>query len=642
MRAPQTYLGYSLYCILFPLFAYSQEILWEKSYGGRHAEYLFDVQPTVDYGFILAGSSLSKKTGNKSDVGSGDLDYWVWKMDEHGEPDWQKSLGGSGTDMLRSIKITHDGGFILAGTSDSPKSFHKKEDCRGGNDYWVIKLDAKGEELWQKTFGGKGQDDLLSVALTNDGGYILAGSSDSDVSTEINAKQDKKENSRGNMDYWIIKLDSDGNEEWQKTYGGQYVDLLRSIEVTKDGGFILGGYSNSGQSGEKEQMNFGVGGDYWILKLNDKGAIEWQQTIGGDQDDQLQVIHQTYDGGYIAAGNSSSGTSNSKSKTNGKGTDFWIVKLDNEGVIDWQETYDFGHMDVLTSLVENEDHSLLLGGYSLATGENNEEGAGDFIALKISEKGEWLWDRTVGSDGEDVLRKVVETRDGGYLMAGTSNPESIKPEKTRKKRMTDLNPIDKNKRSAMSEKAQQKLDGKVDQIGRKLNDNVTKEIQSATEEVNNTMAKNNKSNFKMDVNAPTGNLLNPATTGGGENMLEAAGKAMEDKGPKPGMKASREKKINYGNKDFWVVKLKDKNKTEKVKSKIEAIPNPVISYTNVIVGFDFDRGTARLYDISGRELQKFGIENRTVPINLSSYPEGIYIVNIETNKGDVSIKLIKG
>jgi hypothetical protein len=120
------------------LITYSQDILWEKSYGGTHADYLFDAQPTADYGFILAGSSLSNKTGNKTDDNQGDLDYWIWKMDEKGDLDWQKSFGGSGFDLLQSIKNTRDGGFILAGTSSSRTGFQKKEDCKGITDYWVI------------------------------------------------------------------------------------------------------------------------------------------------------------------------------------------------------------------------------------------------------------------------------------------------------------------------------------------------------------------------------------------------------------------------------------------------------------------------------------------------------------------------
>lgn len=113
---------YFLFFIFLPLLIYSQDILWEKSYGGIHADYLFDAQPTADYGFILAGSSVSDKTGNKTEDNHGDLDYWIWKMSEKGELEWQKSIGGNGFDLLQSIKNTNDGGFILAGTSSSGNS----------------------------------------------------------------------------------------------------------------------------------------------------------------------------------------------------------------------------------------------------------------------------------------------------------------------------------------------------------------------------------------------------------------------------------------------------------------------------------------------------------------------------------------
>jgi hypothetical protein len=231
-----------LFLLFCPLFIHAQDILWEKTYGGIHADYLFDAQPTTDYGFILAGSSLSDKTGNKTDNNRGDLDYWIWKMDEQGELDWQKSIGGSGFDLLQSIKNTRDGGFILAGTSNSPDDFQKKDPCKGGTDYWVIKLNAKGEEQWQRTIGGSGQDELLCAFQTRDGGYMLGGSSssspkaiDHDVAPDPSGlyKPDlyaKSEKSRGNMDYWIVKLDKAGAIEWQKTYGGQYADILRSME----------------------------------------------------------------------------------------------------------------------------------------------------------------------------------------------------------------------------------------------------------------------------------------------------------------------------------------------------------------------------------------------------------------------------
>ena len=544
-----------LLLILLPFLSYSQDILWEKSYGGIHADYLFDAQPTADYGFILAGSSVSDKTGNKSDDNHGDLDYWIWKMNEKGELDWQKSIGGNGFDLLQSIKGTRDGGFILAGTSSSNRSFQKGEDCKGISDFWVIKLDASGEEQWQRTIGGNGQDELVCAFQTKDGGYILGGSSSSNPPTISNVKIDgkssattkadlfnKSEKSRGNMDYWVIKLNKEGSIEWQKTYGGQYADLLRSMEQTTDNGYILAGYSNSPVSGDKLDDNKGAG-DYWIIKIDDLGAIQWQNTYGADGDDQPYAIHQTLDGGYIIGGNSNS---TSALTTQGgivsNGTDFWVLKLDMEGGVEWSKTYDFGKVDILTSLVENKDHTFLIGGYAKtevhksavtsiakAVGVDVEkDGVNDYIALKIDEKGEELWNKTVGSSGEDILRKLIETRDGGYLMAGTSNSNS-----------------------------------------------------------------------------------------------------------------SKDKNSNIGSNDFWVVKLKDKTKVEKVKASIEAIPNPAQSYTNVIIGHDFKEGTAMLVDISGRILQQFSISSRTVPVDLSGYSEGIYIINIKTDVKTESVKVIK-
>ena len=546
-----------LYLLLFvfPLFTYSQEILWEKSYGGTHADYLFDAQPTADYGFILAGSSLSNKTGNKTDDNQGDLDYWVWKMDEKGDLDWQKSFGGSGFDLLQSIKNTRDGGFILAGTSSSSTGFQKKEDCKGITDFWVVKLDASGGEQWQRTIGGSGQDELLCAFQTKDGGYILGGSSSSNPLTILNTDSagkstattkadlyNKSEKSRGNMDYWVVKLNKEGIIEWQKTYGGQYADLLRSMEQTTDNGYILAGYSNSPISGEKTDDTKGMG-DYWIIKINDTGEIQWQNTYGADGDDQLYVIHQTFDGGYIAGGNSDSKNAlSTQGGIVGNGTDFWLLKLDQEGSVDWSKTFDFGKVDVLTSLVENADHTCLIGGFAKTESNRSavtklinsvgvsadKEGINDYIALKIDEKGEQLWNKTVGSSGEDILRKLIETRDGGYLMAGTSNSGS-----------------------------------------------------------------------------------------------------------------SKDKNSNIGSNDFWVVKLKDKIKIEKVKSSIEAIPNPVSTFTNVIIGYDFKEGTATLVDMTGRVLQEFAVSSRTVPVDLSRYAEGIYIINIKTDVKTESVKVIK-
>jgi type IX secretion system substrate protein len=636
-----------LLLLLLPFCAMAQDIEWEQSYGGRQADYLFDVQPTADYGFILAGSSLSVRSGNKTDGSGGDLDYWIWKMDEHGKAEWQKSFGGSGSDFLQSLKCTPDGGFILAGTSNSHKGLDKTADGYGGNDYWVIKLNAKGEAEWQQSYGGPGQDDMVSVVATRDGGYLIGGTSGSSpyIQNPGEPLPDgcKKEASRGNMDYWIIKVDSKGIEQWQHTYGGQYADMLKSMEQTTDGGYIIGGYSNSpiaiGRQSEKTDDNFGKGNDFWILKLNKDGNIEWQRTLGGDRDDQLFAIHQTYDKGYIIGGNSNSGATGNKSKTNSEGTDFWIIKLDEHGNTGWQQTYDFGKADILTSIVENEDHSFLVGGFAQSEKTKDSEGINDYIALKISEKGETLWDKSVGSEGEDILRKAIMTRDGGYLLAGTSNPEArnTTPKSKKQKQVG----VDTSGQLAGAQKAQQAMDSTVSNVTDKANGYYKDTVSNATDGVKNAAGGTEDSSLKLGV-GPVGDVLNSTNGKNGKDGKAGNASAAQQQGPKPGLKASREKTMNYGGKDFWVVKLRDKDKNQDEKAKIEAFPNPATTFTNVVIGFDFDKGSAALYDLSGRQLQSFPIDSRTVPVDLSQYPEGIYIVKVLTNKGDASLKIIKG
>jgi len=648
--------------------AYSQDILWEKSYGGTHAEYLFDAQPTADYGFILAGSSLSDKSGNKSDNNNGDLDYWVWKMDEKGELDWQKSFGGSGFDLLQSIKNTRDGGFILAGTSSSNVSFQKKDSCKGVTDFWVIKLDAKGEELWQKTIGGIGQDELVCAFQTRDGGYILGGSSSSNPSpltpeggieqrsakeNMLNPKQDlyaKTEKSRGNMDYWIVKLDKNGLVQWQKTYGGEYADLLRSMEQTKDGGYILGGYSNSPQSGEKTDANKGIG-DYWIIKIDNIGSIEWQQTYGGNGDNQLYVIHQTNDGGYIAGGNSNSTTTlTAKGGNVRSGTDFWVLKMDEKGAVVWSETYDFGKVDILTSLVENKDHTYLIGGYAspepFEQGERKtrKEAAGinDYLALKINEKGEVLWDKTVGSDGEDILRKLIETRDGGYLMAGTSNAQSVTPSNSTANASNTLADVIDN--GKQNQQLQNGIDGAnkvLTDATKELNDGIKNKLTNTVNKINDVIGTGTDSRLKLGLNTPIGSLSLPSI-GSGNHSNSSPGGLLPNSTNNKKLPASKDKFTSFGSHDFWVVKLKDKTKPQVIKATIEAIPNPAITFTNVIIGYEFENGTATVVDIMGRILQQFTITSRTVPVDFSNYPNGVYIVNIKTNVQTDGVKVIKG
>src|SRR6056297_1120187 len=197
--------------------------------------------------------------------------------------EWDNTIGGADNEVLTSIQQTADGGYILGGYSLSNISADKSENSLGNADYWVVKLDALGNIEWDNTIGGASDEVLNSIQQTADGGYILGGYSNSNISA------DKSENSLGNSDYWVVKLDALGNIEWDNTIGGAFLDFFRQIQQTADGGYILGGESNSDSSADKSENRLGSY-DYWVIKLDALGTIEWDNTIGGLQEDRIQSL----------------------------------------------------------------------------------------------------------------------------------------------------------------------------------------------------------------------------------------------------------------------------------------------------------------------------------------------------------------
>ncbi|MBK7681943.1 MAG: hypothetical protein IPJ26_05500 [Bacteroidetes bacterium] len=210
---------------------------------------------------------------------------------------------------------------------------------------------------WQNTIGGSLLDDLRSIQQTVDGGYILGGFSSSGIFA------DKTENSFGLIDYWIVKNRLKWFNQMAKYHRGGSNDYLNSIELTSDGGYILGGYSLSNISGSKTENNLGSW-DYWIVKTDSLGNIQWQNTIGGSNWDYLTSIKQTTDGGYILGGHSFSNTSGDKTENTNGDNDFWIVKVDSIGIIQWQNTIGGSKDDQLASIVQTSDGGYIIGGFS--------------------------------------------------------------------------------------------------------------------------------------------------------------------------------------------------------------------------------------------------------------------------------------
>ncbi len=621
---------------LLPLAAFSQDIQWEKSFGGRQAEYLFDIQATADYGFLLAGSSLSEKSGNKKTDGLGDLDYWLCKMDEQGQLVWQKSYGSLNSDVLKVAKNTRDGGFILGGTSNN--SFGISDDAKsskryGGNDFWIVKLDAYGNQLWEQSYGGKGQDELTSILVLPNGEYLLAGSSNSSAERTTTPNPNSKAAAQGGMDYWLLRIDSSGQVIWQRTYGGKYNDQLTTATTTSDGGFIIGGYSNSPASGNKTEAAGAFGSDYWVLKLDKDGALEWQKTYGGDKDDQLQVVVNCQDKGIILAGTSASASGKTKKVNNGSGTDFWLIKLDQYGTESWQKTYNFSETDVLKSVVENPDGSLLIGGYSGSNAQIDSDFNGDFLALKTAANGEELWSKTVGSDGADMLTKVIETRDGGYVLVGTSDGTPV--QKKKKKNILKKSGITNDSQQLHgAQTLSNELNSELDQARADVNDAYKKQADALTYSAKDAIGLKDDSPIKLGG-------LSDQILGAGSNSGSNAYKnqLLGDKGKKK-FPASGDKSENLGNKDYWIVKLKDKQKKEEARKSLEAFPNPTTDQTNIVVGFPYEKGTLSVFDINGRLLDTVTVSEQTIPVSLGNYPAGIYVVEVVTNKGKASVKII--
>lgn len=365
-------------------------IQWQKTIGGHNDDVPSSIVQIKD-GYVIAGYSGSNIGGEKTDncrdtgdLNNFDLDSWVMKLDNNGNILWQKTIGGTSVDGISFLSLisnallgvptgnetivnpTEDNGYIVGTSSSSIATYEKAQNYKGSepyltarginlwlSDYWIIKLNSAGAIQWQKTIGGELSEQLCAIQQTSDNGYIVGGSSSSNISFE------KTEANKGGgyitrdsmilmdttadillpmnaMDYWILKLNDTGHIVWQKTIGGDKADYLTTIIPSADGGYIMGGSSNSSISGNKADTSRG-NFDYWIVKIDNTGAIEWQRTLGGSENDLLTSIHPAPTGGYLLLGTSFSGVSGDKTSVLNGISDYWMVQLSAGGNIEWQQ-----------------------------------------------------------------------------------------------------------------------------------------------------------------------------------------------------------------------------------------------------------------------------------------------------------------
>lgn len=267
-------------------------VLWHETIGDKAVNRAYALCQTIDGGFALAGFTESP--------GAGKSDGWLVKTDMNGNVEWSKTFGGKGLDRLYAVLPTSEGGYFLAGYTTTNSA--------GGLDIWVIRTNAKGELLWERTIGGKKDDRARAAVLTGDGGFLIVGGTYS--------------KGNGLEDLYCIKFSKSGAVEWEKVYGGHLTDGATSIALLKHGGFVLAGYTESAGAGYR---------DGWLMRLDEKGEKVWDKTYGGKTTDQFNSVAQTVDGGFILSGFSKS--------TGYRETDVWVLKTDESGKVEWEQIF---------------------------------------------------------------------------------------------------------------------------------------------------------------------------------------------------------------------------------------------------------------------------------------------------------------
>ncbi len=397
-------------------------VQWQQSLGGTADDILYSAQRTSDGGFVLGGSSASETNSFKSAPRYGGNDFWVVRLDASGHKLWDASFGGSGNDVLYSLIQTADGGFLLAGYSNSGTSGNKTSPNLGAGDFWIVRLDATGKKLWDKSFGGTGEDGAYAVLQAGDGGFFCAGYSYSAASGN------KTSGNLGGSDFWVVRLDSSGNKLWDASFGGTDEDTCYSMVQTLDGGVVLAGSSSSSVSGNKTAANFG-GTDFWVVRLDAGGNKLWDHSFGGTSDDGYTSVSlaSTPDGGFVVGGDSFSGANGNKSSAGLGLDDFWVVRLDANGNALWDRTFGGAGSDFLTSLLVLPQGGFLLAGGSSSGVSGNKSspplGRVDYWVVRLDDSGNKLWDAAFGGSGNDGFYNVVatSTSNGEFLIAGDSD-----------------------------------------------------------------------------------------------------------------------------------------------------------------------------------------------------------------------------
>lgn len=398
---------------------FKEDIDFVKTLGGTLNESAQSVIKTTDGGYAILGYAQSMNGDVTSKVNES-FDYWLLKYDSADNLQWQKTYGGTDDDRGSDIIQTTDGGYAIIGYSKSNDG--NITENAGASDFWVSKLDGFGNISWQKSFGFLGADNGISIIQTNDAGYLLIGDIDVSASNgEGNSKSILSKRHAGG-DYWAIKLNASGEKQWSKFYGGTFTDTPYDVIQTEDNGYLIVGSSDSN---DVDISNNNGQYDFWVVKISETGALLWEKSYGGSEIDEARAITKSNDGNYIILGDT---RSDDFDVSENKGAaDLWVIKISPTGNLIWEKTFGGTSFDVGRSISKTQDDGFIISGSSRSLDGNLEKnnGQNDAWILKIDTNANLKWQETVGGSDIDFAYDAVELDDKSIVVVGESNSSNF-------------------------------------------------------------------------------------------------------------------------------------------------------------------------------------------------------------------------
>lgn len=412
------------------------EVAWDHTWSADGQDVLLDAVPLPDGGWVLAGESKSNTDLDKSAPYYGGVDIWLVRLDRDGQVLWQNAYGGSKDETYGKLLALPDGGFLLCATSNSLASGSKTANYFASADFWIVRLDDQGNQIWDKCHGSRNDEHLTSVVSLPDGGFLLGGESlFSDV-----PGGDRSSKGYAMLDLWLMRIDTDGNKVWDKALGGYFDEYLYQMLPSEDGGFYILGRTQSWAGGTKRSQTGSPGlyWDYLAIKIASNGSLVWEQGFGGFSWEYFFQGARAPQGGLLLGGWSKSETPSGNKTSSNHGAsdeDYWVVSVGSEGAKRFDLSYGGTGPDHLRTLTPAGNGRYWLAGYSWDSTDGDHTGAGigggvDAWVAQIDAQGRKLWDQAYGTGFKDTVYDMIPGSYGGAWLLGGQMADTRYPEPT--------------------------------------------------------------------------------------------------------------------------------------------------------------------------------------------------------------------